>query len=333
MANFWRIVEKNGINYFSAVPTILSDLLTRSINADVSSLRFAICGAAPLSVELFTRFEKATGLKILEGYGLTESSCGASVNPYHGERRIGSVGMRLPYEDMLCVQLDNQGHFQCDCAPGEVGIVALRGPHIFSGYSDSTHEQELWIDRGEGARWLNTGDLGRIDEDGYLWLVGRRKDLIIRGGHNIDPKMIEEALYRHDAVQHAVAIGRPDARLGEVPVAYVTLQPGATVTGEELKVSAAAFISDRVAIPRDVIVVPEMPLTPVGKISKVALVEREIRTIVANISRRLSCNLTHLETETTSGGQIVRVEGASDELIRELKAFPFTVEQVRSSAA
>ncbi len=325
MANFWPIVEKNKITFFSAVPTILSDLLSRPIDADVSSLQFAICGAAPLTVELFTRFEEATGLKILEGYGLTESSFGASVNPYHGERRIGSVGMRLPYEKMLCVQLDSDGNYDRDCEPGEIGTVALSGPNMFKGYSDPDLDKDLWVDRGDGLRWLNTGDLGRIDTEGYLYLVGRSKDLIIRAGHNIDPKLIEEALYAHEAVQHAAAVGRPDPRVGELPVAYVTLQPGFSVEAEELRAFAAEHISDRVAVPKAVTVLSEMPLTPVGKISKVALVEREALAIIKDAASQLDCQLSLLESEITPGGLVVRIGGASQELLGLLEPFAFNV--------
>ena len=130
----------------------------------------------------------------------------------------------------------------------EVGTILIRGPNVFWGYLDTRHNSDIWVDIG-GETWLNTGDLGRQDERGYFWLSGRRKELIIRGGHNIDPKMIEDALLKHPAVAMAAAIGSPDAYAGEVPVAYVQLKSGAAVTGLELVEFAAAHIPERAAVP------------------------------------------------------------------------------------
>ncbi|WP_034023190.1 AMP-binding protein, partial [Pseudomonas aeruginosa] len=180
---------------------------------DLSSLRFALCGAAPMPVELIRQFEARTGLKVIEGYGLTEGTCGTSCNPRGGERRPGSIGLRLPYCQVKVAVLDGEGNYLRDAAPNEVGNLCLKGPTVFKGYLQQDRNRDIWI--GDG--WFNTGDLGRIDEDGYIWLTGRSKDLIIRGGHNIDPQMIEEALHRHPAVALAAAVGKPDAKAGELP--------------------------------------------------------------------------------------------------------------------
>jgi fatty-acyl-CoA synthase len=269
LPNFFKIIEKFRGTFFSSVPTILSILLeTPKGDADISSLKYAICGAAPLSVELFRRFEEYTGLKILEGYGLTESTAGASVNPKDGERRVGSIGLRLPYEEMKTVILDDEGAYVRDARPEEVGIIALRGPNVFTGYVDDIHNKGLWI--GDG--WLNTGDLGRMDADGYFWLTGRKKELIIRGGHNIDPAMIEEPLYRMDQIKAVAAVGRPDAYAGEVPVVYVELREGAGATAEQILEFAAREIPERAAVPKEVYIVDTLPLTPIGKIHKPTLV-------------------------------------------------------------
>jgi fatty-acyl-CoA synthase len=269
LPNFFKIIEKFRGTFFSSVPTILSILLeTPKGDADISSLKYAICGAAPLSVELFRRFEEYTGLKILEGYGLTESTAGASVNPKDGERRVGSIGLRLPYEEMKTVILDDEGAYVRDARPEEVGIIALRGPNVFTGYVDDIHNRGLWI--GDG--WLNTGDLGRMDADGYFWLTGRKKELIIRGGHNIDPAMIEEPLYRMDQIKAVAAVGRPDAYAGEVPVVYVELREGAGATAEQILEFAAHQIPERAAVPKEVYIVDTLPLTPIGKIHKPTLV-------------------------------------------------------------
>ncbi len=176
--NFYKIVERYRPVMFSCVPTVLSMLLDTPVGgADISSLRYLICGAAPLSVELFRRFEQHSGMKILEGYGLTESTCASAVNPKDGERKVGSIGLKLPYQQIKIAILDEQGQYLRDAQTGEIGAVCIKGPTIFKGYVEEIHNRGIWI--GDG--WFNTGDLGRQDEDGYLWLTGRKKELIIRG--------------------------------------------------------------------------------------------------------------------------------------------------------
>ncbi len=280
IANFWRMVAAHRINVFSGVPTLFGTLLEVPIaGCDVGSLDFAICGAAPMPAELFRRFEKATGIRILEAYGLTESACVATLNPIDGERRIGSIGLPLPEQDARCVILDDAGRYVRDAAIDEVGIVALAGPNIFGGYKSEHHNEGLWIDVA-GHRLMNTGDLGRKDADGYLWLTGRKKQLIIRGGHNIDPATIEELLHRHPDVALAAAVGRPDPHAGEVPVAYVQLRTDARADEATLLAFAAQVIGERAAVPKAVRIVREIPVTPVGKIFKPALVMREIEDVV-----------------------------------------------------
>src|SRR5208282_945693 len=207
------------VTMFSGVPTLYAALMQTPVgDSDISSLRFAICGAAPMPAALIPAFEAKTGVKILEGYGLTEGGCVSSVNPVAGERHAGSIGLPIPYQRMEDVD--------------EVGVIAISGPNVFKGYLDPRHNAGVFIDI-DGERWLNTGDLGRRDPDGYFWLTGRKKELIIRGGHNIDPRLIEEALHKHPAVAAAAAIGSPDTHAGEVPVAYVQVKTGASVTEQE----------------------------------------------------------------------------------------------------
>jgi len=281
IANFWSIVETHRINVFSGVPTIYGTLLqTPTRGHDLSSLDFAVCGAAPMPVELFKRFEKETGIRILEAYGLTESACVASLNPIDGERRIGSIGPALPGQQMKSVILDEQGCYVREARCDETGTIALAGANIFTGYRSEEHNATAWIDCGDGVRWFNTGDLGRRDADGYFWLTGRKKQLIIRGGHNIDPATIEEPLHRHPDVALAAAVGRPDAHAGEVPVAYVQLRDGGAVTESELLAFAASVIGERAAVPKAIRIVPQIPVTAVGKIFKPALVLREIEDVV-----------------------------------------------------
>ena len=265
ITHFWRNVERFGATFFSAVPTIYSTLLGVPIDgADVSSLRYAICGAAPMPPELIRKFEDATGVKILEGYGLTEGGCVSAVNPRDGARAVGSIGLRIPYQQMKAVALDAEGRYARDCRVDEIGCLVIKGPNVFPGYKDESANRGIWI--GDG--WLDTGDLARQDADGRFWLTGRQKDLIIRGGHNLDPSLIEEAMMRHPAVQLAAAVGKPDAYAGELPVVYVTLRAGCTTTAEELLAFAKSTIPERAAAPTEVIVRDAIPVTAVGKIFK-----------------------------------------------------------------
>ena len=265
ISQFWRLIERYKVCLFSGVPTLYAALLQVPVeDCDLSSLRYGICGAAPIPVELFKTFEKTTGLRILEGYGLTESVCVASLNPRDGERRVGSIGLRIPYQEMKTVHLDAEGNLVGDCQVGEIGTVVIRGPNVLTGYKRSSDDEGAFLDDG----WFITGDLGREDGDGYFWLTGRSKDVIIRGGHNIDPAVIDDALMSHPDVELAAAVGRPDSYAGEVPVAFVSLVPGGRVTTDELIAYAAENIAERAAVPKAICILPELPLTAVGKIFK-----------------------------------------------------------------
>lgn len=280
IARFWEIAAYYRIATFSGVPTIYAALLEVPIgDNDVSSLEHAICGAAPMPATLIGAFEAKTGLKIVEGYGLTEGTCVSCLNPPEGQRRPGSIGLRLPYQKMGVVILDDAGRLLRMADVDEIGTIALHGPNVFAGYLDPQQNTDLWIDI-EGSRWLNTGDLGRQDAQGYFWLAGRRKELIIRGGHNIDPKLIEDVLHRHPSVAIAAAVGSPDAYVGEVPVAYVQAKPGVSVNDRELMNFAETHIPERAAIPKRVEILPSLPVTGVGKIFKPALQQREIENTI-----------------------------------------------------
>ncbi|MDN0083297.1 acyl-CoA synthetase [Crenobacter sp. SG2305] len=265
LEQFWQLVERFRVTAFSAVPTVYAALMAVPRGeAELSSLRFGICGAAPMPAALIRQFEQATGIRILEGYGLTEGTCISAINPRDGERRPGSIGLRIPYQQMKPVLLDEQGRYVRDCAVDEIGVLAIRGPNVFAGYTQEEANRKLWID----GKWLNTGDLARRDADGYLWLTGRQKELIIRSGHNIDPALIEEALMRHPAVQLAAAVGKPDRYAGELPVAYVVLREGQSVSPEELVDYARSVVPERAAVPGEIYLVDSLPLTAVGKVFK-----------------------------------------------------------------
>ena len=262
--NFWKLVERWQISFIITVPTAIAAMMQRPVNADVSTVKTAFSGSAPLPVELFHRFEKATGVTLVEGYGLTEATCLVSCNPVDGEKKIGSVGIPFPHCQVKILKRGPED-FE-ECAVDEVGEICIDNPGVFEG---STYtESDKNIDLFWGDIFLRTGDLGRIDPDGYLWITGRAKDLIIRGGHNIDPAIIEEALAGHEAVAFAGAIGQPDAFAGELPCAYVELVAGATVDTGDLMEWCKTHIHERAAIPKHLEVLPELPKTAVGKVFK-----------------------------------------------------------------
>jgi fatty-acyl-CoA synthase len=280
--DIWRIIERHDITAFCAVPTVLAALLEVPIDGcDISSLRSALCGAAPLAPRLYAEFEQKTGARILEGYGLTEGTALSTLNPRDGERRIGSIGLPVPYQHVVPAIVDDQGNYVRDCTIDEVGSILICGPAVTPGYVSPVHNAGAWPKPG----WINTGDLGRVDQDGYLWLAGRAKDIIIRGGHNIDPGIIEDALTRHPAVDLAAGIGYPDAYAGELPAAYVTLKAGHVATPDELREHARARVTERAAAPAFVEVIPAMPMTAVGKIFKPTLrewaAERAVRATLS----------------------------------------------------
>ena len=278
MENFWKIVERYKINFFSSVPTVLQMLLEVPMKGeDVSSLEYAFCGAAPLSIQLFNDFEKTTGIKILEGYGFTEGTCANSSNPAEGKRRVGSIGFPNAHHHLKIALLDEQtGKYIRDAATDEIGNIVARGRNVFPGYKEAIHNKNAFIFDGT-HKWYNTGDLGREDAEGYFWITGRKKELIIRGGHNIDPKAIEEPLSKHPAVAAVAAVGRPDKRVGELPVAYVQLKAGQSATETELLAFAKEHISERAAVPKSIFIIDELPLTAVGKVFKPALSFRLIK--------------------------------------------------------
>jgi len=266
--NFYNIVDHYHGSLVWTIPTHLSMLLEIPIgDNDISSLRYAFVGGAPVSVDLFKKFESATGIKLLEAYGLTETVAITSTNPPYGERKIGSAGIRLPYIQQDVFVLDSEGKFLREAKPNEIGCLCVHGPTVFDGYQNSDHNKGTRPKDG----WFNTGDLARKDIDGYFSLTGRSKELIIRGGHNIDPAVIENALYGMDEVKLVAAIGKPDHHAGELPIVYVELKKGSRLTNDQIMSYLKAHIEEKAAVPKDVIMIENMPLTSVGKIFKPAL--------------------------------------------------------------
>jgi acyl-CoA synthetase (AMP-forming)/AMP-acid ligase II len=260
---FFDIVERERPTFFSAVPTIYSMLaaLPEQVRPDTSSLRFGVCGAAPAAAELLTRFEARYGFPLVEGYGLSEGTCASTINPVAGPRRPGTVGLPFPGQEIRIVDADGS-----EVPPGVDGEVVVRGPNVMRGYLGRPDETANVIVDG----WLHTGDVGRLDADGYLTLVGRSKDMIIRGGENIYPKEIEDVLVGDPSVLEAAVIGVPDEKWGEVVVAYVQPRPGSHVAPTALQELCARSLTG-FKRPTAFFVVEAIPKNAVGKIDKVSL--------------------------------------------------------------
>ena len=307
--NLWKIIAARRASYLITVPTALAALMQRPVDADVSSLRGAFSGSAPLPVELYNRFQAATGVQIIEGYGLTECTCLVSVNPPDGVKKVGSVGLPFPYTDVRILQADAEGRVTRECGVDEVGEICVSNPGVIEGstYTEPGKNLGLYADR----RYLRTGDLGRLDADGYLWITGRKKDLIIRGGHNIDPAEIEEALAGHEAVAMVGAIGQPDAFAGELPCAYVELVRGSQATAEELMAWARHRIHERAAVPKHIEVLPELPKTAVGKVFKPELRRRAIIRVLDTALAESGAQVVEVVEDRRRGlvARIARPEG------------------------
>ncbi len=314
IGNFWQYINKYQATIFSCVPTILTALLESPMqDVDISSLEFAICGAAPLSQQLMTNFEKTTGAKILESYGLTEATCISTLNPIEGNRKVGSIGVCLPGQQVKVVKLDINDCIAEECETDVIGTLLIKGENVFPGYLNTKSNVGVLLDNG----WLNTGDLARIDNDGFIWLTGREKDLIIRSGHNIDPSIIEETLMSHISVTGVAAIGQPDAYTGELPCAYITLAPEANVSIKELTTFTRKNIPERAACPVYIEVMDSLPVTAVGKIFKPTLRLKAIQRVVesmfqeANITADievLQSDKSGITVEITSNDNIDSIE-------------------------
>jgi fatty-acyl-CoA synthase len=302
----WQLVERYKATYLIGVPTALSALMQRPVNAKIDTLRGTFSGSSPLPTDLFNRYERATGVQVIEGYGLTECTCLVSVNPPEGVKKTGSVGLAFPYTSVRILARDDNG--VRECAVDEVGEICISSPGVLPGgtYVEAARNDDLFDD----GHYLRTGDLGRMDADGYLFITGRAKDLIIRGGHNLDPAVIEEALMTHPAVAFAGAIGQPDAHAGELPCAYVELVAGATVTAESLLVHCHQQIPERAAIPKYVEVLPSLPKTAVGKILKPELRKRAIaRVLDAALTKAGVAARVAAVVEDRTRGLVAQVQG------------------------
>lgn len=274
-----KLLDKKRPTLFPGVPAIYAALNAKVHigNYDLSSIRYCFCGGAPLPVEVRQRFEQLSCCKLLEGYGLTEASPVVSANPIDAEPRKCSVGRPFVGTTVEIRSLENP-HFLMPA--GEKGEVCVRGPQVMAGYWNRPDETAAcFID---GA--LRTGDIGYLDVDGFVYLVDRLKDIILCGGFNVYPRMIEEALYQHPAVAEAAVIGVPDKLRGQVPIAFIILRPDVKASERELLLFLADHLS-RMEIPKTIFIRTTLPKTAVGKIDRKVLVEEERERRAARSSR------------------------------------------------
>ena len=327
MTNFWKTIRHYEITVIAAVPAIYNSLLDNSSGEDCSGINYAISGAAPLPVEVMRTFEKRTGIQILEGYGCTEGTCMVAVNPPYGKRKIGSVGYPIPYVDIRILQKESQSNY-IELPSNEIGAVCIKGRNVFKGYIEEEDNSGVWVNFN-GENYYHTGDLGKIDNDGYLWLTGRQKELIIRGGHNIDPVSIESAFYAHPSVDLAAAVGRPDPKVGEVPVVYVQVKSGKNLNEQELFDFIQDKIFEKAAIPKAIVMIDKMPLTSIDKIFKPKLCMQEIK---ATCERELiGFSLKSIDVfNSKSAGFTARIKGVSlsdhEAIMASLSKYSFSFE-------
>jgi fatty-acyl-CoA synthase len=263
--NIWGLVERFKPEMLASVPTVLAATLSIPPgNADLSTLRYAAGGGSAIPVAIGKAIEERLKIPVVEVYGMTETSSVHTMAYPDRPIRLGSVGLPVPYSRVRVVHLDADNRVEHECGPDEIGVVLMAGPGVFRGYLNEAHNKDAFVDED----WVNSGDLGRLDKEGYLWITGRAKDLVIRGGHNIDPGPIEDIMFQHPAVGFAAVVGQPDTYAGELPVGYVQLKPGVIVQPGELEAWVRERTPERAAVPVQIIQIDPMPLTGVGKVFK-----------------------------------------------------------------
>ena len=271
---YWRCVERHRVSLLATVPTVISALLgVERGDADLSSVRALLTGGSPLPTELADGFELRFGIPVRNILGMTECGGVIAIEPVAGPRVAGTVRLALPFTRLRVV--DERG---LEVAAGVDGVLQISGPNIGPGYTDASRNAGTFTDDG----WLVSGDIAHIDADGRVFVTGRAKDLIIRSGHNIDPIVIEDALLRHPDVLMAAAVGAPDEYAGEIPVAFVSLRPGAEVTVAALQDFAQRFIPERPAFPKRIVVLESLPMTAIGKLFKPELRAQAVRAVLAD---------------------------------------------------
>ncbi|MEH6759343.1 MAG: AMP-binding protein [Parasphingorhabdus sp.] len=270
--NFWDIVQSEAMTSLIATPTTAAMILNGKMAPTDHGLRTFTCGGSTIPLELGTAFPATFGVELREVWGATEFHGFQGCQPNVVKPRIGSVGLPSPWHRAKAVEVDENNIFVREVERGKQGVIAINGPCVCDGYLDSSQDAGFIISgMPNDEKWGSSGDLGRIDEDGFIWIDGRAKDVIIRGGHNIEPKVIEEALSSHPDIVLVAAIGRPDKVKGELPVAYVQVRHGSSISAAELLAYCRDSVPERAACPVAIELIDKMPLTAVGKIFKPAL--------------------------------------------------------------
>jgi fatty-acyl-CoA synthase len=332
IGRFWDVVEAHGITQTGSTPTTPAALLAAGAGRRAPAGFLYWAGGAAVPVQVAREFADRFGVPLCEGWGMTEMQGGMIINPTASEPCLGSIGIPFPYHEVRCVQMGSASA-EALAPEGQVGVLAVSGPCVTPGYYDDRRTAQLFFEGGADARrWLNTGDLCTIDGDGHVWLRGRSKDLIIRGGHNIDPLVIEDALLGHPSVMLAAAVGQPHRDKGEVPVAYVQLRPGTSAAESDLLAHCQSAISERAAVPREVRILEAMPLTAVGKIFKPALRIDAIQRCVEAVRAGLpGAGDTPFQVREAGGAIAVVLSGAgrfsdqAGQLRAELEHYTFQV--------
>ena len=311
--NVWRLVERYKPVVFGGVPTVLAAAIQVPVGgADTSSIQVASGGGSAIPVAVGKVYTEQFKVPVLEVYGMTETSSVHTIAYADRPVRLGSAGHAVPYSKLRIVKVDAEGRLAGECATNEIGVIAMAGPGVFSGYLSEVHNRGAFVEPG----WVNSGDLGRLDEEGYLWITGRAKDLIIRGGHNIDPLAIEEVFFQHPGVALVAVVGEPDAYAGELPVAFVQLKPGVSLDAGELTEFVRERTPERAAVPVQVYFVEAIPLTAVGKVFKPALrwdaAQRAVTRMLADLPPAGATITVEAGAHAAHGGLItVRVSGVA----------------------
>lgn len=292
---YWTFVERHRVSLLAAVPTVIASLMNTDAGAArIDSVRALLTGGSPLPTELATAFERRFDIPVRNILGMTECAGVISIEPFNAPRTPGSCGLPLPFTEVMAVADDGRA-----CAAEESGILRVRGPNVGPGYTDARRNTGTFTEDG----WLITGDIGHVDADGRVFVTGRAKDVIIRSSHNIDPCVIEDALLMHPDVLMAAAVGEPDEYAGEMPVAFVSLKPGAKADAAALAAFIEQRIPERPAFPRRIDIIPSIPVTAIGKVYKPALralaTARVIQDRLADAG--VAGKVEAMAVETTSG--------------------------------
>jgi len=305
VANYWRFVEKYHVSYLAAVPTMMSALLQVPVHgADIQTVKALYTGGSPLPTELANNFERTFGIPVRNILGMTESAGLVSIEPLAAPRQALSCGLRLPFTQVYAVAPGIEVDLGQRCGANVPGIMVIAGPHVSPGYSDTRRNAGMFAATGE----LISGDLGHVDEGGRIALTGRSKDVIIRGAHNIDPSLIEEAFIKHPDVLACAAVGAPDPYAGELPVVFISLRANATADAAAILASVAPHIFEKAAVPKRVTVLEALPTTAIGKIFKPALRLRAVEEAYRDALAPLQDLCSRMEVVAVQQAGGIRVE-------------------------